>query len=99
MTEIRELYQALAKQSLDIHEYSGRLRDVVFEIFTADSYVAGIASKLQLRGYAVNVMRYCVRAIVMIPRVQRRRSWHNPQRRDGSRGPRDGARLRVGVSF
>lgn len=46
MTEIRELYEALAEQSLHSHEYSGRLDDVVFEILTADSFVAGIASKL-----------------------------------------------------
>jgi len=46
MDEIKELYDALAKQSLDIHQYSGRLAEVVFDIFTVDSFVAGIASKL-----------------------------------------------------
>jgi hypothetical protein len=52
MIEIRNLFEVLAEQSLDIHEYSDRLFDVVFEILTADSFVAGIASKL-LDGDAV----------------------------------------------
>ena len=44
--EIRERYEALAGQSLDIHKYSDRMFDVVFEIITADTYVAGVASKI-----------------------------------------------------
>jgi hypothetical protein len=44
--EIRDLYDAVAELSLDIHEDSGPLFDVVFEIITADGYLAGIASKL-----------------------------------------------------
>ena len=46
MKEIRDLYDEVAELSLDIHEYSGPVFDVVFEIITADGYVAGIASKL-----------------------------------------------------
>ena len=46
MTEIKTLFEALAEHSVDIHEYSGRMFNVVFEIFTADSFVAGIASKI-----------------------------------------------------
>ena len=46
MNEIRNLYETLANQKLDIHEYSNQWFDVVFEIITADTYVAGIASKL-----------------------------------------------------
>ena len=53
MTEMRNLFEVLAEQSLDIHEYAGRLFDVVFEILTADSFVAGIAGKL-LDGDAVS---------------------------------------------
>ena len=44
--EIKDLYEELAELSLDIHKYSGPLFDVIFEIITVDSYVAGIASKL-----------------------------------------------------
>lgn len=44
--EIRDLYDTLAELSLDIHEYSGPLFDVVFDIITADGFVAGIASKI-----------------------------------------------------
>jgi hypothetical protein len=43
---IRDLYDALAELSLDVHEYSGPLFDVVFDVVTADSFVAGIARKL-----------------------------------------------------
>lgn len=44
--EIRGLYEALTEQSLDIHEYSDRMFDVVFDIITADTYVAGVATKI-----------------------------------------------------
>ncbi len=44
--EIRHCYEALKEQRLDIHRYSGPLFDVVFEVVTADTFVAGVASKL-----------------------------------------------------
>jgi len=53
MTEIKSLFEVLAEHSIDIHEYTGRMFDVVFEIFTADTFVAGIASKL-LNGDSVS---------------------------------------------
>lgn len=53
MIQIRDRFEVLAAHSLDVHEYSGRLFDVVFEIVTADTFVAGLASKL-LDGGAVS---------------------------------------------
>ena len=44
--EISRCYQALAAKRIDIHKYSGPLFDVVFEIITADTLVAGVASKI-----------------------------------------------------
>src|ERR1700730_11914324 len=44
--EIRRCYEALKEKKLDIHRYSGFLFDVVFKITTADTFVAGVASKL-----------------------------------------------------
>jgi hypothetical protein len=52
MTEIKNLFEVLAEHSIDIHEYTGRMFDIVFEIVTADTFVAGIASKL-INGHAV----------------------------------------------
>jgi hypothetical protein len=44
--EIMRCYEALREQRLDIHRYSGPLLDVVFEMITADTFVAGVARKL-----------------------------------------------------
>ncbi len=44
--EIKRCYEALTDKRIDIHKYSGPLFDVVFEIITADTFVAGVASKL-----------------------------------------------------
>lgn len=44
--EIKRCYEALANTGIDIHKYSGPLFDVVFEIISADTFVAGVASKL-----------------------------------------------------
>ncbi len=65
ITEIRDLYDALAELSLDIHEYSGPLFDVVFDVVTADSFVAGIASKLLDR----NTITAEERAFIATPRL------------------------------
>ena len=44
--ELRQLYESSADRAIDLHRYSGPLFDVVFEIITADTFVAGVASKL-----------------------------------------------------
>jgi hypothetical protein len=44
--EIERSFEALQNQKLEIHDYSPPLSHIVFEIYTADSFVAGIASKL-----------------------------------------------------
>ncbi len=44
--EIKQCYETLAQQSLDPHNYTGPLFQVVFEIITADTFIAGIASKI-----------------------------------------------------
>ena len=46
IVEIKRKYQALSNKRIDIHQYSGPLFDVAFEITSADSFVAGVASKL-----------------------------------------------------
>jgi hypothetical protein len=44
--EIRQCFEELKRHSVDPHNYSGLLFDVVFEIVTADTYIAGIASRI-----------------------------------------------------
>jgi hypothetical protein len=44
--EIRDLFDTLSNQSLTVHHYSGRVFDAVFDITTADTFVAGVASRL-----------------------------------------------------
>ena|SRR5215470_4958760 len=44
--EIRQCFDELKHHSVDPHNYSGLLFDVVFEIITADTYIAGVASKI-----------------------------------------------------
>ena len=44
--EIRQCFEELKRHSVDPHNYSGLLSDVVFEIITADTYIAGIASRI-----------------------------------------------------
>ena len=46
IAEIKQSYEALARQSIDPHNYTGYLFQVVFEIITADTFIAGIASKI-----------------------------------------------------
>ena len=46
VAEIRQCFEELKHHSVDPHSYSGFLFDVVFEIITADTYIAGIASKI-----------------------------------------------------
>lgn len=44
--EIKQCYEALARQSIDPHAYMDSMFQVVFEIITADTFIAGIASKI-----------------------------------------------------
>lgn len=44
--EIKQCYDALAQHSLDPHSYTEPVFQVVFEIITADTFIAGIASKI-----------------------------------------------------
>ena len=44
--EIRQCFEELKHHSVDPHNYSGLLFDVVCEIITADTYIAGIASRI-----------------------------------------------------
>lgn len=43
---VKLAFDALEGHQLDIHEFSPPLSDVVFEIFSADSFIAGIAGKI-----------------------------------------------------
>jgi hypothetical protein len=43
--ELKQLYES-EERAIDLHQYSGPLFDVVFEIITADTFVAGVASKI-----------------------------------------------------
>jgi hypothetical protein len=44
--EIRQCFEELKHHSVDPHNYSDLLFDVVFEIITPDTYIAGIASRI-----------------------------------------------------
>src|SRR5262249_10006476 len=44
--EIRQCFEELKHHSVDPHNYSGLLFDVVCEIITADTYIPGIASRI-----------------------------------------------------
>lgn len=46
MAAVKLAFDALEDQQLDIHRYSPPLSDVIFEIFSADSFIAGIAGKI-----------------------------------------------------
>lgn len=46
IAEVKQCYEVLTQQSLDPHNYTYPLFQVVFEIITADTFVAGIASKI-----------------------------------------------------
>jgi len=43
--ELKQLYES-EERAIDLHQYSGPLFDVVFEIITADAFVSGVASKI-----------------------------------------------------
>ena len=43
--EIRQCFEMLKDHSVDPHNYSGLLFDVLFEIITADTCIAGISSR------------------------------------------------------
>jgi hypothetical protein len=46
IAEVKHRYENLKERSIDPHGYSGVLFDIAFEIITADTYIAGIASKI-----------------------------------------------------
>ena len=64
--EIKRGFEALRNQKLEIHDYGPPLFDVVFEIYTADTFVAGIASKLVDRDPVMQEERVVVESPLMI---------------------------------
>lgn len=44
--EIRNRYEALMQTSIELGKYNGALFDVAFEITTAETFIAGVASKI-----------------------------------------------------
>lgn len=44
--EIESGYDSIESQTLDLREYHGNDFDVIFEIISAETFIAGIASKL-----------------------------------------------------
>ena len=46
ITEIGKRYEALMQTSIELGKYNGALFDVAFEITTAETFVAGVASKI-----------------------------------------------------
>ena len=44
--EIGKRYEALMQKSIELGKYNGALFDVAFEITTAETFVAGVASKI-----------------------------------------------------
>lgn len=69
--EIQRRYEAIKHQSLDLHKYSGELFDVACEIITADSFIAGVASKI-LDGSTIEPIE---RALAQAPLLIERRLW------------------------
>ncbi|HLA11993.1 MAG TPA: hypothetical protein VJ023_15515 [Pyrinomonadaceae bacterium] len=45
LEELKQLYES-EERAIDLHKYTDRMFDMVFEIITADSFVAGVASKI-----------------------------------------------------
>jgi hypothetical protein len=43
---VKRCYEALLAESLEIHRYSGTVFDVAFQIITAETFVAGVATKI-----------------------------------------------------
>jgi hypothetical protein len=52
LSRLRQLFDDVKRKRLNIHSYSGKLFDVIFDILTAESAVAGIATRL-IEGQAV----------------------------------------------
>src|SRR5262245_56389938 len=69
--ELKRAFDRLQNASLDIHQYPSPLFDIVFEIISADTFVAGIASRL-IDGDTVGPDE---RAIVEEPLLVERRWW------------------------
>ena len=66
--EIKRHFEALQQQRLEIHDYAPPLFDVVFKIYTADTFVAGIASKLIDRDPVTPEEKVVVASPLMIER-------------------------------
>ena len=46
MTELRKSYDAVRRSTIDPHDYEGPLFDLVFDLITTETFLAGIASKV-----------------------------------------------------
>jgi hypothetical protein len=64
--ELRRCFEVLGEHSLDLHQFTGELSSVVFEMFTADSFIAGIASKMLDRDPVPNDERIIVSKPLLI---------------------------------
>lgn len=77
LENLRKYFTDLANQKVaDINEYTGTLRDVLFDLITADTYVAGIATKI-LDGDPVESYEV---SFVSVPFLKNEHFW---QLRDG----------------
>lgn len=71
IAELKEQYEALTKRSIDLDDYPGPLFQLVFEIITADTFVAGISSKI-LDGDPIEPEE---RVVLANPLLERERWW------------------------
>ena len=46
MTELRKSYDAVRRSTIDPHDYEGPLFDLVFDLITTETFLAGSASKV-----------------------------------------------------
>jgi hypothetical protein len=51
--DLEVAFEELASTSVDIHVYNGQLLDTAFDVFTANTFIAGVADKV-LSGDAVD---------------------------------------------
>lgn len=73
MAELMKWYAAVKQQTIDPHDYSGTLFNLVFDVVTAETFLAGIASKV-IDGDYVEPQE---RAIVGRPVLTEGRWWHS----------------------
>jgi len=72
MAELKRCYAAQKRQLIDPSQFSGCLFELVVDMITADTFIAGIASKL-IDGDSVETPE---RSIVGRPLFTDGRSWH-----------------------